>query len=168
AADTGRGITTRADASHARRHRRGDADRRSAVRAPAARAVHRRRDEWHRDVPEHAAKRAAHRAGHRDEPRAIHRAAVALMQRGLPDPSVVTRRRESGEHLALECDLCVVGSGAAGAAAAIEAGRLGLDVVLVDGAPQVGGQATGAIIDTFCGFYSVGPQPELLTFGIAE
>src|SRR5581483_11214979 len=40
--------------------------------------------------------------------------------------------------------------------------------VLVDGAPQVGGQATGAIIDTFCGFYSVGPQPELLTFGIAE
>ncbi|HZQ59786.1 MAG TPA: FAD-dependent oxidoreductase [Casimicrobiaceae bacterium] len=90
------------------------------------------------------------------------------MQRGLPDPSVVTRRRESGEHLALECDLCVVGSGAAGAAAAIEAGRLGLDVVLVDGAPQVGGQATGAIIDTFCGFYSVGPQPELLTFGIAE
>ena len=41
-------------------------------------------------------------------------------------------------------------------------------MVLLDGAPAVGGQATGAIIDTFCGFYSNGPQPELLTFGIAE
>lgn len=43
-----------------------------------------------------------------------------------------------------------------------------MHVVLLDGAPQVGGQATGAIIDTFCGFYSNGPQPEMLTFGIAE
>jgi hypothetical protein len=40
--------------------------------------------------------------------------------------------------------------------------------VLLDGAHSVGGQATGAIIDTFCGFYSNGPKPELLTFGIAE
>ncbi|MDH5286649.1 MAG: FAD-dependent oxidoreductase [Betaproteobacteria bacterium] len=84
------------------------------------------------------------------------------------DNTTVVSRRASREPLAIDCDLCVVGSGAAGSAAAIEAGRLGLDVVLLDGAPQVGGQATGAIIDTFCGFYSIGPQPELLTFGIAE
>ena len=84
------------------------------------------------------------------------------------DSSVVVRRRVRGEKVAIACDLCVVGSGAAGASAAIEAARLGRRVVLLDGASTVGGQATGAIIDTFCGFYSNGPEPELLTFGIAE
>ena len=84
------------------------------------------------------------------------------------DASVITRRRSPRDRQILTCDLCVVGSGAAGASAAIEAARLGLRVVLLDGAPQIGGQATGAIIDTFCGFYSTGPAPELLTFGIAE
>lgn len=84
------------------------------------------------------------------------------------DNRTLVRRRESPAPLALTADVCVVGAGAAGASAAIEAARLGLRTVLLDGAPQVGGQATGALIDTFCGFYSNGPQPELLTFGIAE
>ncbi len=84
------------------------------------------------------------------------------------DNSVILRRRDPAETVHLACDVCVVGSGAAGSAAAIEAARLGLRVVLLDGAPTVGGQATGAIIDTFCGFYSNGPRPQLLTFGIAE
>jgi hypothetical protein len=84
------------------------------------------------------------------------------------DNSVVVRRRGADASLALDCDVCVVGSGAAGASAAIEAARLGRRVVLLEGAPAVGGQATGAIIDTFCGFYSNGPKPQLLTFGIAE
>ncbi|MCC6198115.1 MAG: FAD-dependent oxidoreductase [Burkholderiales bacterium] len=84
------------------------------------------------------------------------------------DRTAVIRRKPPEDVLDLRCDVCIVGSGAAGAAAAIEAGRLGRRVVLVDGAPAVGGQATGAIIDTFCGFYSVGPKPELLTYGIAE
>jgi len=84
------------------------------------------------------------------------------------DNTTVVRRRASSAPLTIDCDVCIVGSGAAGSAAAIEAGRLGLRVVLLDGAPAVGGQATGAIIDTFCGFYSNGPQPELLTYGLAE
>lgn len=84
------------------------------------------------------------------------------------DNTLIVRRREATSPVRVDCDVCIVGSGAAGASAAIEAGRLGLRVVLLDGAPAVGGQATGAIIDTFCGFYSNGPQPELLTFGIAE
>ncbi|MCL4764455.1 MAG: FAD-dependent oxidoreductase, partial [Burkholderiales bacterium] len=84
------------------------------------------------------------------------------------DNAVIVRRRRTAAPLVVDCDLCVVGSGAAGSSTAIEAARLGRRVMLVDGAPTVGGQATGAIIDTFCGFYSNGPRPELLTFGIAE
>jgi len=84
------------------------------------------------------------------------------------DGSVVVRRRPTGERLEIACDACILGSGAAGSSAAIEAARLGHRVALLDGASAVGGQATGAIIDTFCGFYSNGPEPELLTFGIAE
>ncbi len=82
--------------------------------------------------------------------------------------AVVVRRRAPGARTALACDVCVVGSGAAGSAAAIEAARLGRKVVLLDGAPAVGGQATGALIETFCGFYGNGPQPELLAYGVAE
>lgn len=86
-----------------------------------------------------------------------------------PDTTLVVRRRGAAPApLVLDADACIVGAGAAGCSAAIEAARLGLRVVLLDGAPQVGGQATGAIIDTFCGFYATGPQPALLTFGIAE
>ena len=84
------------------------------------------------------------------------------------DPTLVVRRRAAGERTGIDCDVCIVGSGAAGSSAAIEAGRRGRRVVLVDGAPAIGGQATGAIIDTFCGFYSNGPKPRLLTRGIAE
>lgn len=77
-------------------------------------------------------------------------------------------RRRSGDTRQLSADICVLGSGAAGVSAAIEAARLGRRVVLVDGAPQLGGQATGAMVGTFCGFYSNGKNPHLVTHGIAE
>lgn len=77
-------------------------------------------------------------------------------------------RRAAGNTLRLSADICVLGSGAAGISAAIEAARLGRRVVLVDGAPQLGGQATGAMIGTFCGFYSNGRSPHLVTHGIAD
>jgi glycine/D-amino acid oxidase-like deaminating enzyme len=83
------------------------------------------------------------------------------------DYSTKIVRRSAGAATTLTADLCVLGSGAAGIAAAIEAARLGRRVVLVDGAPQLGGQATGSMIGTFCGFYSNGPQPRLVTHGIA-
>ncbi|HEX2117336.1 MAG TPA: FAD-dependent oxidoreductase [Alphaproteobacteria bacterium] len=76
--------------------------------------------------------------------------------------------RRSAGTTRLTGDLCVLGSGAAGIAAALEAARLGRRVVLVDGAPQLGGQATGSMVGTFCGFYSNGRQPRLVTHGIAE
>ena len=65
-------------------------------------------------------------------------------------------------------DLCVVGSGAAGLSAALEAIRLGRKVVLVDAAPQLGGQAVGAALGTICGLFRNGPVPRRLTHGAMD
>nr|WP_255632158.1 FAD-dependent oxidoreductase [Xenophilus sp. Marseille-Q4582] len=68
----------------------------------------------------------------------------------------------------LECDLCIVGAGAAGVSAAVEASRLGLRVCLIDGLPQLGGQSVNGLIGTLCGFYSADAQPHLLHYGFAR
>jgi NADPH-dependent 2,4-dienoyl-CoA reductase/sulfur reductase-like enzyme len=52
--------------------------------------------------------------------------------------------------------------------AALEAAALGARVVVVDAAPQLGGQAVGALIGTFCGLYANGSDPEQVTHGIAD
>lgn len=72
------------------------------------------------------------------------------------------RRRE------IAVDVCVVGAGAAGVTAAIEARRLGLRVCLIDGLPQIGGQSVNGLIGTLCGFYSAGAEPYQLTYGFAS
>jgi hypothetical protein len=77
-------------------------------------------------------------------------------------------RRTKAVPIRLSADLCVLGSGVAGVAAALESARMGKKVVLVDGAPQLGGLAVGAMVGTFCGFYSNGPQPRLIQRGVAE
>jgi hypothetical protein len=68
----------------------------------------------------------------------------------------------------IKVDVCVVGAGAAGVSAAIEASRLGLRVCLIDGLPQIGGQSVNGLIGTLCGFYSAGPEPYQLTYGFAS
>ncbi|MGQ0662442.1 MAG: FAD-dependent oxidoreductase [Pseudomonadota bacterium] len=78
------------------------------------------------------------------------------------------RRPAGAAAMRVGADICVVGSGAAGISAAIEAARLGARVVLVDAAPQLGGQAVGAMIGTFCGLYSNGQLPVQVTHGIAD
>ena len=65
-------------------------------------------------------------------------------------------------------DICVVGSGAAGISAALEAAALGQSVVLVDAAPQIGGQAVGAALGTICGLFRNGPTPQRLTHGAID
>jgi hypothetical protein len=65
-------------------------------------------------------------------------------------------------------DICVLGAGISGVAAALEAAKLGRDVVLVDGAPAIGGQAIGSIIGTIIGLYGHGPGAYQLTHGIAD
>jgi hypothetical protein len=61
-----------------------------------------------------------------------------------------------------------VGSGISGISAALEAAELDRRVVLVDAGPQLGGQSTGSIIGTFCGLYANGPNPRLVTHGMAD
>jgi hypothetical protein len=68
----------------------------------------------------------------------------------------------------IDADICVLGAGISGVTAALEAARLGRKVVLVDGAPSLGGQAIGSIIGTIIGLYTHGPQPFQLTHGIAD
>lgn len=77
-------------------------------------------------------------------------------------------RREAAGPRVFEADICVVGSGAAGLSAALEAARLGRSVVLVDAAPHIGGQAVGSAIGTICGLYSNGPDAARLTHGVVD
>jgi len=66
---------------------------------------------------------------------------------------------------------CVVGAGIAGISTAVEAARLGQNVVLIDSLPSLGGQAVNGIIGTFAGLYSNGPNPDQhyqFTHGIAD
>lgn len=83
-------------------------------------------------------------------------------------PGMRTIRRGAGGPVWIVCDVCVIGSGAAGLSAALEARALGKDVVLVDGAPQIGGQAVNSFIGTICGLYSNGPDPYRVTYGAMD
>jgi len=86
-----------------------------------------------------------------------------------PQTRTRTVRRDpaTGVHRS-GCDVCVVGSGAAGISAAIEAARLGLDVVIVDSFPVLGGQAVNSIVGTFCGLFSNGTHGFQFTHGVAD
>lgn len=79
----------------------------------------------------------------------------------------IVRRTGSAHHGTVEADICVIGSGAAGISAALEATRLGRKVALIDSQPQIGGQAVNSIIGTFCGFYSNSLACFQTVYGIA-
>ncbi len=83
-------------------------------------------------------------------------------------PGMKTVRMRDRPAQVYRGDLCVVGSGAAGLSAALEAVALGRKVVLVDGAPQLGGQAVGAALGTICGLFRNGPAPRRLTHGAMD
>lgn len=80
---------------------------------------------------------------------------------------IVRRSGEPQPHK-VSCDICVIGSGAAGISAAIEAARLGRKVVIVESFPVLGGQAVNSIIGTFCGLFSNGTHGYQFTHGIAS
>jgi hypothetical protein len=68
----------------------------------------------------------------------------------------------------IEADLVVVGAGISGVSTALEAAKAGRSVILVDAGQQLGGQSTGSMLGTFCGFYSNGPEPYRVVYGIAD
>ncbi|HEX2754314.1 MAG TPA: FAD-dependent oxidoreductase [Candidatus Limnocylindrales bacterium] len=66
-----------------------------------------------------------------------------------------------------DADVCVVGSGSAGATAAIAAARGGASVVLVEKLPFLGGTST-AVLDTIYGFWTPGDASRKVVGGIAD
>ena len=82
--------------------------------------------------------------------------------------TTIVRRDAGAAARKVSCDICVVGSGAAGISAALEAARLGRSVVLVDSLPVLGGQAVNSIVGTFCGLFSNGDHGYQFTHGIAD
>lgn len=68
----------------------------------------------------------------------------------------------------LTTDVCVVGAGIAGPAAAIEARRPGRTVVLADALPVLGGQCVNSLIGLFRGGYGNAPEYRQPTHGIFD
>lgn len=84
-------------------------------------------------------------------------------------PGIRHIQRPGSERVqVLETDLCIIGSGAAGISAALEAHDLGLNVLIVDASPQLGGQAVGSAIGTICGLYANGEAPHRVTWGVMD
>jgi hypothetical protein len=91
-----------------------------------------------------------------------------MLNRPFDPETRIVSRAEQAPRLERGCDICVVGSGASGISAAIEAARAGRKVILADGLPTLGGQAVNSIIGMFCGLYTPGPEGRQLTHGIAD
>ena len=64
-------------------------------------------------------------------------------------------------------DVVVVGSGSAGACAAIASARLGASTLIIDRLPFIGGTSTG-VLDTFYGFYTPGERSKKIVGGIPD
>jgi hypothetical protein len=85
-----------------------------------------------------------------------------------PATRTKTVKRNGTAAREVSADICVVGSGIAGVAAALEAAKIGRKVILVDGLPALGGQAVNSIIGTFCGLFSNGTHGYQFTHLIAD
>jgi hypothetical protein len=83
-------------------------------------------------------------------------------------PTRTVRRPATRPMQIVQADICVLGAGISGVAAALEAARLGRKVVIVDGAPALGGQAIGSIIGTLIGLYTHGPDAFQITHLVAD
>lgn len=83
-------------------------------------------------------------------------------------PTRTVRRRGKPKLRTIKADICVLGAGISGVSAALEAAKLGRKVVLVDGAPALGGQAIGSIIGTIIGLFTHGKDAYQITHGIAD
>ena len=64
-------------------------------------------------------------------------------------------------------DVCVVGGGSAGSAAAIAAARSGASVLVLDGLPFLGGTGA-AVLDTIYGIWTPGASPRKVVGGVVD
>jgi len=71
-------------------------------------------------------------------------------------------------RVALHAEVVVVGGGSAGVAAALAAAQCGRDVVLVEDAGFLGGTATIAGVQSYCGFYTSGDAPQQIVAGMGQ
>ena len=82
------------------------------------------------------------------------------------------RRLDRRPAFAIDCDVLVVGCGAAGLAAAVAARREGLDVVVLERYGFAGGAAVAGLSGTVCGMFSTpgtrDRNPEQLVWGFAD
>lgn len=85
-----------------------------------------------------------------------------------PIPATRIVRHTAAAPRVVEAEIVVVGAGISGISAALEAAKSGRSVALVDAGQQLGGQSTGSMLGTFCGFYSNGPEPYQLVYGIVD
>lgn len=65
-------------------------------------------------------------------------------------------------------DVCIVGAGASGIAAAIGAARANMSVLIVEKYGFCGGATVAGLSGTICGLFSSGNHPEQIVFGFAD
>lgn len=65
-------------------------------------------------------------------------------------------------------DVCVIGAGAAGIAAAVAAARTGLSVLIVEKYGFSGGATVAGLSGTICGLFSSGNNPQQIVYGFAN
>lgn len=65
-------------------------------------------------------------------------------------------------------DVCIIGAGPAGVAAAVAAARLHLSVLIVEKYGFSGGASVAGLSGTICGLFSSGKHPEQIVFGFAD
>src|SRR5215469_15790892 len=80
-----------------------------------------------------------------------------------PGMTIYSKQLPSAKHY----DIIVVGSGSAGATAAIAAARAGVKTLVLERLPFLGGTST-AVLDTFYGFYTPGSQSRKVVGGISD
>lgn len=68
----------------------------------------------------------------------------------------------------LTYDVVVVGGGASGVSAAIGAAQAGAKTLLLERSPSLGGQATGANVAFYCGFFTHGTPPTQVVGGVGQ